>query len=72
MVPMTFRLSEILEHRGMSQSELARAAGVSLVTVNRICGNKTEGITLSTLDKLASALGVDPGELIVREKKGRK
>lgn len=71
-MPTAFRLSEILEKRGMTQSELARLSGVSHVTINRMCGNKTEGVTLSTLDRIAAALGVEPGELIVREKKGRR
>ena len=71
-MPTTFRLSEILEAKGISQSELARLSRVSHVTINRMCGNKTEGVTLATLDKIASALGVEPGELIVREKKSRR
>ena len=56
----------------MSQSELARRSGVSFVTVNRMCGNKTEGVSLDTLDKLATALGVEPGDLIRREPKAGK
>jgi putative transcriptional regulator len=71
-MPTTFRLSEILEKRGMSQSELARLSGVSHVTINRMCANHTEGVALATLDSIAGALGVEPGELIVREKKGRR
>lgn len=55
----------------MTQSELARRSGVSFQTINRMCRNKTEGAVLSTLDKLATVLGVEPGELIVREKKIR-
>lgn len=56
----------------MSQRELARRSGVTLVTINRMCANHTEGATLETLDKLAVALGVEPGELIVREGAKRK
>jgi DNA-binding Xre family transcriptional regulator len=72
-MPTKFRLDKVLEQLGVSQSELARRSRVSLVTINRIHGNKTEGVSLSTLDKIAAALGVEPGELIVREtKRGRK
>lgn len=67
-----FHLAELLAASEMSQRELARKSGITLVTINRMCANHTEGVTLRTLDKLATALGVEPGELIVREKKGRK
>lgn len=66
-----FQLAGWLERKAMTQSELARRSGVSFQTINRMCRNKTEGAVLSTLDKLATVLGVEPGELIVREKKIR-
>lgn len=71
-MPTTFRLKEILEKLGIGQSELARRSGVSFATINRMCTNATSGVLLETLDRLAAALGVEPGELIVREKKGRR
>jgi DNA-binding Xre family transcriptional regulator len=67
-----FRLAELLAAAEMSQRELARKSGVTLVTINRMCGNHTEGATLRTLDKLARALGVEPGELVEQTRaKGR-
>lgn len=71
-MPTKFRLREILERIGPSQSELARKAGLSMATINRICTNATGQVSLSTLDKIATALGIEPNELIVREKKGKK
>jgi transcriptional regulator with XRE-family HTH domain len=70
--PMTarFRLRELLEACGMSQSQLARDAGVSFATVNRLCTNATEQVSLATLDKIAGVLGVAPGALIEHVKKG--
>jgi DNA-binding Xre family transcriptional regulator len=67
-----FQLSELLAVSGMSQRELARKSGVTLVTINRMCANHTEGVTLRTLDKLAKALDVEPGELIVKAKRSAK
>jgi transcriptional regulator with XRE-family HTH domain len=67
-----FRLREILEAHEMTQAALAKASGVSLPTISRLCRNETAQVSLSTLDKLATALKVEPGELIVREKKGRR
>ncbi len=71
-MPTAFRLRDILEKRGLSQSELARLSGVSFATINRMCTNATGSVSLETLDKLADALGVDPGDLIVKEKGKRK
>jgi DNA-binding Xre family transcriptional regulator len=71
-MPTTFRLREILEAKGISQSELSRLSGVSFATINRMCTNATESVALSTLDKLASALGVEPGELIARARPTRR
>ncbi|MHB1329241.1 MAG: helix-turn-helix domain-containing protein [Gemmatimonadales bacterium] len=72
-MPTRFRLRELLEKLGLSQSEAARRSGVSFATVNAMCTNRTAQVSLATLDKIAAALGVEPGDLIVREpKKGKK
>jgi transcriptional regulator with XRE-family HTH domain len=73
-----FRLAELLEESGLSQRELAARAGVSPTTVNRMCSNLTAQVALETLDslsrELSKALGrnVEPGELIERERRGRR
>ena len=56
------------------EDELARRSGVAIQTVNRLCTNRTARVDLATLDAIAAALGVEPGELIVREpaKRGRR
>jgi DNA-binding Xre family transcriptional regulator len=73
LIPMAakFRLDELLarppEEGGLSMSELARRSGVSFVTINAIAKNRTRQVHLDTLEKLSTALGVQPGDLIVRE-----
>lgn len=73
-VAALFRLQELLDEHDppMSQSELARRSGVSLVTVNGIANNRTSQVSLKTLDALARVLQVEPGDLIVREKGGKR
>lgn len=66
-----FRLRELLDNAGMTQSQLAEQAGVSFATVNRLCTNATAQVSLETLDKLSTVLGVEPGALIEREPKRR-
>ena len=67
MSPTRFRLQEVIDASDVSQSELSRRSGVSLPTINRMCGNKTAQVSLATLDALSDTLGVEPGELIERE-----
>ena len=70
-----FRVRELLEKADLTQSELARRAEVSFATVNRLCTNATNQVSLETLDKIAAVLGVEPGDLLERVPKkprGRK
>ncbi len=77
MSPARFRVRELVEEAGISQSQLAKDADVSFATVNRLCQNATAQVSLETLDKIAQALSVtldrtiEPGELIEREGKRR-
>ena len=75
LVAARFRLAELLDEKGLSQTELARRSGISQVTVNAIANNRTSRVDLATLDALSAQLGVEPGELIEREpeaKRGRR
>jgi len=52
------------EHKGLTLQALADAAGVSKPYVSQIEGGKRAG-TAATLRKLATALGVPPGALLI-------
>ena len=52
--------------RFMSQAELSKVAGVSPAHLGRIERNEHEP-HLSTIRKIAKALGVDPSELVDKE-----
>ena len=67
-----FRLAAKLEEASMSQSELARRSGISLVTVNAMAKNRTTRVDLATLDALCAALDCEPGELLERDGKRRR
>lgn len=72
---MTIRLRvrEIREARGLSQEQIARAAKVRQATLSAIENGRTTRVDLRVLERLADALGVDPGFLIERlpAKRGR-
>ena len=60
------RLRELREELFLSHRELAKAAGVSPTTVLSLERNEVEP-QRRTIRKLASALGVDPHELVKSE-----
>ena len=68
-VPLRFRLRAVLDElraagRPMSQSALAREAGVSLSIVDAIVHNRQRQVSLDTLDALSRVLGVPAGDLL--------
>ena len=69
MTPIQLRVRELREARGWSQAELARRTDVRPATLSNIETGQTKGIGFDTLEKLAKALGCDPGYLIVKKGK---
>ena len=63
MTPLKLRLAELRKRRGWSQAELGRRAGVNSSVVSRAERGETD-LSLSTLEKLAKALGVNPRSLL--------
>ncbi len=59
------RVKEVAEAQGMRQSLLQLEARVTPPLLNRYWNNKTSTIDLNELEKIAKALGVAPGDLIV-------
>jgi transcriptional regulator with XRE-family HTH domain len=52
----------------MTQAELAKKAGVSRATINRIEQGHAESVTFETVNRLARALDVDADVLVTFEK----
>jgi DNA-binding Xre family transcriptional regulator len=71
-MPTVFRLAEVLDAHGITQTELARRTGLGLRTVTRLCHNETGQVSLATLDAIAEALTIHPGDLLERNGKRRK
>lgn len=61
----SIRLATVRKDKGLSQEQLATAAGISRITVARLEAGKASP-TLKTLERLSSALGVPVNELIER------
>ncbi len=60
---MRYRIKEIREKTGMSQTELADKAGVTRATIWKLETGEDEVTTTRTLLKIAEALEVDAKEL---------
>ncbi len=72
MTPLRFRIKELREARGLSQAALAEHVGVRQATINDLENGHSRQDTLALLEKLAHALGVEPGELFERRPPGKK
>ncbi len=72
IVPVRFRLRELFDEAGISQSDAARQSGISFATINRLCTNVTRQVHLDVLEQLAKLLKIEPGDLLEREPKGRR
>lgn len=60
-------IKEIAEKRGINQSQLQIKSGVTPPLLNRYWHNHTQSVALEPIEKIARALGVKPGDLIVSD-----
>lgn len=60
---MSIRLKEILSEKGITQKELAERLGISTVGMSKIATG--DNPSLSSLQKIADAIGVPVWELLV-------
>ncbi len=58
------RVREIAEQKGISRGKLSRLSDLSYPTVRDIWNDPYRDVSVSTLEKLAKALGVSTAELI--------
>ena len=62
---MGYRIREIRESIGMTQTELSEKSGVTRATIWKLETGDDEVTTSKTLVKIADALGVTVGELFL-------
>lgn len=63
MIQMT--VADVLARKGWTAYRLAKEAGLTVPVAYRLAGGKMERLDLGTLDAVCTALGVQPGELLV-------
>lgn len=64
MTPVSVRLREIREAKGLSQAQLGKVSGVPQSYISRVEAGRLSTINLKHLEKLARALGVNAAVLI--------
>jgi len=52
------KIKDLLQKRGMRQTELARLTGISKTTINSIIMRNNKSVDFSSMEKIADALGV--------------
>jgi len=60
---LSTRIQAVLDERGMTQADLARATGLSTAIVSQIVSGKTKDPRFDSVVKIARALGVSLDEL---------
>ena len=65
-MPIRVRLRELLEKRGMAQTQLQARSGLGYSTINALYHEKTERIEFATLDKLCEVLACGVGDILER------
>jgi len=59
------RLKEFRESKGMTQEQLAEAAGLSRQTISKIENNEEVSVNVKTIVKIAEIFSVSPGEIFL-------
>jgi transcriptional regulator with XRE-family HTH domain len=63
MAAVRLRLRALRKNRGLTQEDLAIKAGLRQAMISNLETEKSQRITLTSLGKIAKALGVKPGDL---------
>ncbi len=67
MTPIVLRVKELRTAQGLTQKQLAERAKIRQATVSKLESGRLKSVDLEVLEKLAKALGCDPGYLIVKK-----
>lgn len=65
-MPVRMRIGELAKQQGLTIKALAERAGVAYNTAHALCTGRATRIDLDTLDRICTALQVEPGDIFVR------
>jgi putative transcriptional regulator len=64
-MPITVKLDEVLERRGMSLTELSEAVDITLANLSILKTGKARAVRFSTLEAICKTLNCQPGDILV-------
>lgn len=67
-----FRLRELIDKKGLTQTDVQMATRLAYSTINDLYNNKTRRIDLETLNALCEGLGCQPGDLLAHVADGKR
>lgn len=68
MRKISIRLNEVMQERGLTQTQLSKMSGVRQAAISEMSRNLREQVNIKTLEKIAEALEIDDiSELITIE-----
>ncbi len=65
-MPVRMRIGELAKQQGLTIKALAARAGVAYNTAHTLCTGRATRIDLDTLDRICTALQVEPCDIFVR------
>ena len=65
-------LDRVLEDRGMTLTELAERAGVTVVNLSVLKNGRARAVRFSTLSAICEVLGCQPGDVLRLETRGER
>lgn len=63
---IVFNLKSLLDEKGLTQTELARKAGIRDATISAIMNNTIKEISVNNMEKICDMLDCVPGDFIER------
>jgi transcriptional regulator with XRE-family HTH domain len=72
VTPIRLQIRPLREAKGWSQAELARQSDVPQSTISRLEGGDQAAVNLAHLERMADALGVNAGALLLHVPKGKR
>lgn len=70
--PISVTLERARRKAGLTQSQLADRADVRQATISELETGRARRVGLDVLDRLCKVLGVEPGDLLVRDRGKRR
>ncbi|MDP9312108.1 MAG: helix-turn-helix transcriptional regulator [Chloroflexota bacterium] len=65
-MPVRIRIGELAKQQGFTIKAVAERAGVAYNTAHALCTGRATRIDLDTLDRICTALKVEPRDIFVR------